>query len=262
MANANLMMYGKDTTRVERPALSMVKMPEATRSYTPVRHDDLLELTQQKLFEAGYTFGDEVHHLARNGKRYFGMVNLHFKSMSSEIALILGIRNSLDQSIAGSILLGNSVFMCDNLCWSADIYAIRKHTTFIMRDLPEMIEGAVAKTEGFVKLTEMRYGRYQDIRLTDSEADRLIVQMVRQNAVNTSRIGKVIQEWYDPKAANEDGVVYDHGPKRVWRLFNAATEALKGAPVTDMPLRSMRLQQIMDDAAGFDPNFNQQRLVA
>jgi hypothetical protein len=262
MKHANLAIAGSESHQVQRNQLSLVAMPAATDTYCPVRHDVVVDSFQDAFDNAGFQFGGEVHHLTRNGKRYFGMFELLHDGMNEQHALVAGIRNSLDMAFALTLLIGGQVFICDNLQFSAANVMKRKHTTHILRDLPGILTDMVSTTGIESKVLDARYDQYQQVWLTDSEADRLMVSMVRQGAVNTSRIGKVIQEWYEPTATNDDGVLLDHGPKKVWRLLNAATEALKGAPIHDMPERTLRLQSILDDAAGFDPKFMQGRLVA
>ena len=56
-------------------------------------------------------------------------------------------------------------------------------------------------------------------------------------------IEKVITEWDEPS--------FDHGDRTVWRAFNAATQALKGVNIHEMPGRTIALQSVCDHAAGF-----------
>ena len=93
------------------------------------------------------------------------------------------------------------------------------------------------------KAQDDRFNAYQEAPLSVRNADHLIMNMLRAGAVNTSRIEKVIKEWDEPS--------FDHGDRTVWRAFNAATQALKGCNVHEMPQRTMRLNEVCDHAAGF-----------
>jgi hypothetical protein len=130
------------------------------------------------------------------------------------------------------------------MSYSASHVIGRKHTTHILRDLPKLIDDEVRETRIYAKIQSQRFDHYQVKRITDARADRLMIQMLREGAIQTSKFSKLVQEWYEPK--------FDHGPKRAWRLFNGCTEALKGTPIHDLPKRTMKLQSIVDEAVGFE----------
>jgi hypothetical protein len=156
----------------------------------------------------------------------------------------LGLRNSYDKSTSAMLLLGAHVFICANMSYSAAHVVGRKHTTHILRDLPNLIDKRVRKTRIYAKIQTQRFETYQDARISDTKADRLMIQMLRQGAIQSSKFSKLVTEWYEPQ--------HDHGPKRAWRLFNACTEALKGTPVHDLPKRTLELQTIVDEATQFE----------
>jgi hypothetical protein len=233
---------------VERKALEGVVMPEATRSYAPVGHHTFLNLVEDKLADVGFRFGSTEHGLTKNGARYFGIVQLLGGGVGNEQhAMVMSIRNSLDKAFAAMIGFGAHVFVCENLCFSAEQVVGRKHTTNIMRDLPGLVVSCVSQTKAMSHVQDQRFEVYQDQKLTDNKADSLIIEMLRRKVINTQRVEKVVNEWYEPET--------NHGPKRAWRLFNAATEALKGSPIHEMPRRTIELQAIMDDVSAFTPQF-------
>ena len=228
---------------VSRIDLNRTAMPEATNSYQPVPHGGLVDLIEDKMSDAGFTFGAQTHALWRdNDARYFGMMQLLHSGGNESFALMLGIRNSYDKSISAQILLGAHVFLCANMSYSAAQVVGRKHTTNIMRDLPTLVEVEVRKTTIYAEQQESRFAQYQDHRITDTRADRLMIRMLREGAIQTSKFGSLVQQWYEPEL--------DHGPKRAWRLFNGCTEALKGTPTHDLPRRTLNLQRIVDEEVG------------
>ena len=228
-----------------RSELNRTPMPLATKTYQPIQHGVLVDMIEDSMGNHGFKFGEQSHALWREGDaRYFGMMQLLYTGGNSDFALMLGIRNSYDMSISAQMLLGAHVFLCANMSYSAANIFGRKHTTHIMRDLPAMIDAEVAKTRIHAEIQEARFDTYQTTTMSDTRADRLMINMIRSNALQTSRLDKVIKEWYEPK--------FDHGGKAVWRLFNACTEALKGTPVHDMPRRTLALQSLLDTEARFE----------
>jgi hypothetical protein len=226
----------------------LIDLPPKTATYCPIGHEPFVELVEKKMADIGYFFGTQAHALTKAGARYFGLVELINENAANDDgdhALVLGLRNSIDKSFPAKLAWGSQVFVCDNLCFSGEIMVSRKHTTHIMRDLPKLIEGAVAHTRLMAENQEARFACYKETKLTNMRAEHIIIEMLRRGAVNTSRIQAVVNEWDEPS--------HDFGPKTAWRLHNATTEALKGAPLHQMPQRTIVLNALLDQVAGFVP---------
>jgi hypothetical protein len=232
---------------VERTELNRTAPPPATDTYQPVMHGALVNMIEDGLRDHGMAFGQQSHALWRDGDaRYFGTFELLGAGVSNtEYGLMLGIRNSYDMSISAQMLLGANVFLCANMSYSAANVIGRKHTTHIMRDLPLMIQIQIEQTVVYAEQQDERFSMYRDHKITDARADRLMIEMLRKGAIQSSKFSKMVNEWYEPAR-------FDHGPKRAWRLFNGCTEALKGTPVHDMPRRTLALQKIIDSEVGVE----------
>jgi hypothetical protein len=240
----NLMLHaGADA--VDRVALSNVVIPPATKTWHPIAHSDFLDIVEDKMADVGFRFGDQAHGMTKEGKRYFGLVHLMNGTWSDQHALVMGVRNSIDKSFPAAIAFGSQVFVCDNLAFTGEIKVTRKHTTHIMRDLPGLVASAVSQTRLMSQNQDLRFEQYKETKISTKLADHLIIEMLRRGVVNTSRIEKVVGEWDEPS--------HDFGGRTAWRLFNATTEALKGAPLHEMPGRTITLQAIIDEVSGFTP---------
>jgi hypothetical protein len=227
-----------------RPALSGVVLPPATDSYQPIGHDWLLNLLEDGVRDLGFAFGAEHHGLSHDGMRYFGLITLRgVIEDNADYTFQMGVRNSLDKRFGAQVAFGASVLVCANLCFGGTYMLGRKHTTFIERDMPALIEQKLQGIPELAKVQDNRFNAYRETPLSVRNADHLIMNMLREGAVNTARIGKVIDEWDEP--------TFDHGDRTVWRAFNAATQALKGANIHEMPQRTIALQAVCDHASGF-----------
>lgn len=233
-------------TEVPRTQLQEIAVPRPTRTWHPIGHSTLLDLVEDKLGDVGFRFGVQAHSLTKESKRYFGLVELlNGCGEGDEHALVMGIRNSVDKSFPAALAFGSQVFVCDNLAFSGEIKVSRKHTTNIMRDLPGLVASAVSQTKVMQHNQTLRFEYYQERRIQGRMADHIIVEMLRRGVVNTSRVEKVVNEWDEPS--------HDFGGRTAWRLFNATTEALKGAPLQDIPTRTLILQALLDEVTGFQP---------
>ena len=242
----NLMLHCGATAK-PRHELGLVPLPQATKTYAPLGHKPFIDMVEDKMGEVGFKFGDQAHSLTKDGDRYFGLVQLLNGGSSSEHAMVMGLRNSYDKAFSASVAFGSHVFVCDNLAFMGEQVIGRKHTVHIERDLPGLVVTCVSQTKAMAHVQDQRFERYRDIKLTDRKADSLIINMLRRGAMNNRRVQTVVNEWYEPEV--------DHGPKRVWRLFNAVTESLKGTALHDMPRRTIELQAICDEASDFTPEF-------
>jgi hypothetical protein len=234
----NIMFDPSTDNIVPRYLLNSVPMPEATDTYTPIPHDFAVDLIEDRLNALGFGLGNQQHVLAREGQRYFGMAELKGLDGTDDYGLVLGIRNSYDKSAALTFLLGASVFICSNMSYSAEHIVGRKHTTHILRDLAGLIEEQVRQLPVYAEKQAQRFERYQNFRIHDMTADHLMVRMLRENVISTQRFPKLVQEWHEPSE--------DHGSKTVWRLFNAATRAMKGLNPAVIPAKTLGLQKIAD----------------
>jgi hypothetical protein len=244
MQSPNLMLHC-GATEVARTDLNLVELPETTRTYCPIGHDTFVDLVEDKLSDVGFRFGTQAHSLTKAGNRYFGLVELLCGQENEQHAMVVGIRNSIDKSFPAAIAFGAQVFVCDNLCFSGEVKVSRKHTTNIMRDLPDLVGAAVMNTEMMRDNQNLRFDCYQDRKIDSRTADHLIIEMLRHGAINTSRVQKIVEQWDNPN--------HDFGGRSIWRLFNAVTESLKEAPLHDVPPRTILLQAVLDRAAKFVP---------
>ena len=247
MQAPNLMMHADpEGLCVQRSDLALIEAPEATKTYCPLPHADFLNIVEEQLQQVGFQFGIAAHGLAHEGRRYFGIVHLLHESMNETHALVLGVRNSYDKSLPAGITFGSCVFVCDNLAFSGEVVVARKHTSRLMEDLPKLVGEAVSNTRVMSDVQDQRFEHYQKRTIeSDKFAHDIICEMYRRGAVNTSRIGKVLDEYHEPS--------FDHGGRTAWRVFNAATEALKDAPLHDKPKRTIALQGLMDEVTNFKP---------
>ena len=234
-------------SEVERQMLTTIVLPEETKSYCPVGHAPLLDLVEDQMREVGFRFGTEAHSLTKDGARYFGIIQLlnGIDMASEQHALVMGLRNSYDKSFPAALAFGSHVFVCDNLAFTGEVTISRRHTVNVWRDLPALITSAVSQTKVMAHNQTLRFEHYQESKIKGNIADHLIVEMLRQGIVNTSRVEKVVKEWDEPS--------HDFGGRTAWRLFNAATEALKGSPLPQMPQRTITLQALLDQVTDFVP---------
>jgi hypothetical protein len=155
MRQANLCLHC-GANAVTREQVSSVLTPARTETWVPVSHDRLLTGVQQSLERSGLHVVSESHGLTHDGSRYFGLLQVANGTNPNDFGLVVGIRNSHDKSFPAALVLGASVFVCDNLSFSGEVKLARKHTAHIERDLQQLVERAVGMLSDLRKPTPMR----------------------------------------------------------------------------------------------------------
>src|SRR5262249_39136332 len=143
MRKTNLILHA-GASAVDREALANVATPARTATWQPIPHAQLLSGVQRSLERAGLVVVNEAHGLTRDGARYFGLLQ-RGAGDDQDGGLVVGLRNSHDKSFPAGLVVGSSVFVCDNLSFSGEVRLARKHTVNIERDLPGLIDGAVGR---------------------------------------------------------------------------------------------------------------------
>ena len=231
--------------KVSAEQLLTVATPEKTESFQPIGHAYLVDQMREAIARAGYTVKEEEHALARMGQRYFGGFSIVGPDINAnDRELVLGLRNANDRSFAASVCIGNRMIVCENLCFSSDIKLARKHTTNIMRDIPEVLSKAVGLLVSHFTDMESRIERYKVIELNNEQAADLTVRLADAKAIPSREVYPVIQQFRTPNHPEFNG-------RTVWSLYNGLTEQLKGGDLSKLPYRTRTAQSILDGYVGF-----------
>jgi hypothetical protein len=225
---------------VPRNALLEVPIPPQTRSWVPLGHSEVLWQVENQILRNGLKIVEEAHALTHDGNRYFGMLQtvLHGKD-HQDYSWIVGIRNSHDKRFPAGLVAGAQVFVCDNLAFSGEIKFGRKHTRFIRRDLPNLVNEAIEKLLCEWRSWEVRTEMYKEKKVPDWKAHDLAIQAIDREILPVTLLPRMLQEWRQP-------TYEDFSPRNTWSLFNAFTEVLKGN-LTMLPNRTEKLCRLLDE---------------
>jgi hypothetical protein len=104
MQNATLMSH-VDTDLVTRERLALVETPDATRSFKPVPHIELIATLEDVLRENRIAIRKEQFALRRDGATLFGVLQLQYQDTSDGMAA-LGLRTSNNRTMSIQICAG------------------------------------------------------------------------------------------------------------------------------------------------------------
>lgn len=224
-----------------RDEVFAVPIPPATDSYVPLPFESFLTRIEKQLAVEGIIVKEQQLALSNNGQRMFGLLGLEMPgNAANDYRCVLGLRNSYDKSMSTGVCVGASVFVCDNLSFNGEVTFARKHTANMMRDLSWLIAETVSQLPTRFLAQSKTFESYREAEITDSQAHDLIVRLFDSGAINLGDIRNVLQEWREPKH-----IEFANAGKTVWRLFNAATESIKG-DLWRLPLRTTKLHGLLD----------------
>jgi hypothetical protein len=233
---------GQLTSRQE---VFAVPAPIATATYAPLPYESFLVRIEKQLAVEGITITEERLALAKEGQRLFGLLALTMPNLlQPDYGCVLGLRTSYDRSFANGVCIGASVFVCDNLSFNGEVTFERKHTRGMLRDLSWMISETVSTLPMHFAAQSATFETYRQKELADHDAHDLAIRLWDAGALGTLEIPQLIKEWREPHHE-----VFARGPKTDWRLFNAATEVIKG-DLWRLPARTRTIHTVLDEACG------------
>ena len=240
MNKCNLILHC-GAAEVPRRALAQVPTPRPTDTWQPIPHETYVHRIEQVLPDYGLSVVQEAHAITHDGTRYFGLIQVQNGCSSPDYTWVLGLRNSHDKSLPAGLVAGSQVFVCDNLAFSGEVQISRKHTAYILEDLPGLVGNALGRLLLMFKSQDQRVERYRATRLSAADAHDLTVRALDSGVVCASRIPELLKEWREPRYREFE-------PRTVWSFFNATTEVLKGA-LHLLPRRSQALYRLCDQYA-------------
>ena len=247
MKQSNLILHC-GARAVDRATLANVPCPQATESWHPIAHIRLVQEVEKALTASQMRIVNESYGITEDGGRMFGLMQVANCQELQDYAYVIGLRGSLNKSLASGVAVGSSVFVCDNLAFSSEIVFRRKYTRQIEQDFPLMVATAIGQLGQRWNHQSKRIETYKQTAIGNRDAAYLLAE-IAGDVFPWQRFGEIYNEFKAPKHP-------EFVKETVWALFNAVTEALKPSATSKasglwtMPARTGRLHKVCDDFAG------------
>jgi len=231
--------------RLVTPAeLLDVATPAGVNGHQPVAHSLFVGTIKTSLTTHGVRITNEQHAIAYAGNRYFGLLDITgTDGTNPDYGLTIGLRNSHDKTFAMSLCVGSRVFVCDNLAFSAEVVVSRKHTRFVRRDFPGMIDRAIGRYHARADQLDTQIAAYKDRLLSDDRGRALITECLKRRIISAPCVLPVLDQWTTPSHP-------EVGERSVWRLFNAVTDVAKRWVTPTLIARTQRLHSLCNLECG------------
>jgi hypothetical protein len=236
---------------VDRAQLALVPTPAPTPSWHPVAHIDFLEEIDYAIGRfADVSIASEEHGLNHDGAEYFGCLYLERESRFFEIKrTVIGVRSALNKKFSKGIVIGDDVFICDNLMISGSFSMFRKNTSKIALELPGKIRATIADVMRFAEISDDRTEKYIGTPLAEDRAALALMKIHEEGGIPAQCLGKAWTEFKTPTHAEH---LNEHGDRTVWTLAQALTQVHRPTAqnlLTDYSARTMKQTRILDVVA-------------
>lgn len=198
-------------------------LPQATRSYAPVAHSDVINSTLEQLDRSNLAVQRMELNVAREGKQLIGYFDLTANTGDSELGFRLGFRNSYDKSMSVAFLAGNQVFICANGMIAGEIQFLRKHTGTVVQEMNEKITYSIEQLEAISTKAIQHKEAMKLIQVDKTIAAELVGRMfIEQDIIALQQLSIIKKELFAPS--------YDYNsPETLWELYNHVTHSFKKA---------------------------------
>ena len=197
------------------------EVPVQTRTYKPISHQQLIDLTMESIYSAGFKLDKECYSSARNGNIANGRYTIS-NVMDSEMQLEIGWQNSYDKSLSLKFAIGTRIMICQNGCVSGDFGAFKKkHKGDVQEFTPSAITEYIKRSGDVFQKMQKDRDAMKEIEVTKRTKAELIGRMlIEESFISSTQINIIARELESP--------THDYGaPDSMWELYNFATFAMK-----------------------------------
>jgi len=234
MANATLI----GSNKVSETEVIQVPSVPFTRTFRPVHHKEVIAAIRTGINAVGLEVVKSEYVLAGNGMKMFGVWDL--STGNDELCWSIGIRNSMDKSMALGITAGTRVFVCENLAFDGEFVELRRHTKGLtMDELEFMAYRAIRNVVGKLTAFQAWHEGLKRHTLDEDDAKVMLVDLIAQCVFPVSKF-PTFHDLYFGGAYGET----------LWGFHEAATDVLREANLLSLPKKNRVLNNILNQYIG------------
>lgn len=230
--------------QVTREQIDLIWKPEATNTYQPVGHGELIDLAKEVVdYRLGYKIRSEQYGLNKDGMQLFFAItydtgtDTNGTSTEQNSGFTIAGRNSYDKSLSVGFVGGSRVFVCDNLALTGSSFkVIRKHTKGVLQDVRELCDSAIHNAQqAHLDLTDL----WRRMRLVECNLDRgfeIMGRALGHDVVKPQQVTAAMSAW------DED--LHGFG-RSLFGVYQAFTEGCKRGAANTMIERLTDVNRFM-----------------
>lgn len=196
-------------------------VPVQTRTYKPVSHSQLIDLTLNSIEKAGFALDKETYSAAADGQIANGRFSIS-NVADSEMQLQIGWQNSYNKQLTLKFAIGTRIFICQNGCVSGDFGTFKKkHVGEIQSFTPQAITEYIKSAGETFTIMQQQRDEMKQVEITKRVKAELIGRMIlEEQFITSTQLNIMSRELKAP--------THDYGaPDSLWELYNYTTFAMK-----------------------------------
>jgi hypothetical protein len=216
-------------------------VPVQTRTYKPVSHSQLVDLTLNSIEKAGFTLDKETYSAASDGQVANGRFSIS-NVADTEMQLQIGWQNSYNKQLTLKFAIGTRIFICQNGCVSGDFGTFKKkHVGEIQSFTPQAITDYIKSAGETFTLMQKQREEMKQIEITKRTKAELIGRMMlEEQFITSTQLNIISRELKAP--------THDYGAKdSVWELYNYTTFAMKETHPANWMSNHIKAHQFFND---------------
>lgn len=234
------MLYATQNELLTREQLREIPVPERTNvssRWEGIAHGQLADTLVERIQLRGLKVKREVWKTNPQQSDLFGALDIVEEAPSRrakrkqenllalpELDLVedavfsIGVRHSNLGRYAVSLAVGARIAVCENGLFTGDFVLKAKHTSEV--DLEGMIDIGIEKYVEEAAGIKTFVEELRDRDLASTQADHLLMEMGRVDAIPWTKIQDVDKEWREPRFE-------EFQDRNAWSLYNAATYVIR-----------------------------------
>jgi len=214
-----LMAHTGTTEMMTRDQLVTILPPESTDTFKPIQHSVLVDEILESLARRQLSVIHDEYAVSDDGMKLFGLLDL--TTSSDDFRFSIGIRNANDKSMRFGMVSGLKVFVCDNMAFHGEFFAIQAKHTKNLQIMDSIALGIDRIQRNFKPLTE-QVERWKQNQPTDDRAKSLIYDAFIGDKLDAPKhLARLVGDHY----FNPQYSAFE--PRNSWSLQNAFTSAFK-----------------------------------
>ena len=229
-------------------SMNSVHYTPLSDTHKPVAHFSVVDMFKQSVKKhTQYSIVWEDYGVSgKKGTELFGVLGLRKDGdTNNEYEMFLGFRHSNSQKFSLRGGLGDRFFICDNLAFSIEHeIAGTKHTKNINFTAQSRVDELCTDILPMDIEIHERNNKFKRVKLSYTDADHLLMELMRAGALLKTRINLVDDEWRRPSFK------YDTNGISLLDLKHAFTHIAKGSFYGDQIKRSSIMHKVFDNYIG------------
>lgn len=198
-------------------------VPEQTKTYKPVSHQELMDLTLESIHQSGYQLASQEYSVAEDGGVANGKYTIS-NVADSEMQLQVAWQNSYNKKVSLKFALGTRIMICSNGMVSGNYGSFKsKHVGDVQTVAPANIVEYIKKGSSAFSSLQRDRDLFKQYEATEQVQAELLGRMfIQDDLITSTQLNIIKRELLNP--------THDYGASgSLWDLYNHATFALKGS---------------------------------